>query len=346
MSDAGEVGLPSGVSIVIPVYNSTATLPELLERLTLVLADRAGAYEVVAVDDASRDDSWAVLEALQERHDHLVAIAMSRNFGQHAALLAGIRAARYDRIVTMDDDLQHRPEDIPTLLDALTADVDVVYGQSVEEEHGFWRSLSSRIVKSALAAAVGSEMAGKSSAFRAFRTRLRDAFSAVDDPYVSLDVLLSWATTRVAAVPVEMNKREQGASNYTFRSLVRHASNMLTGFSLLPLRIVVAMGFFMALVGAGLLAFVVGSFIFRGDTIPGFPFLASVIAIFGGTQLLALGVLGEYLGRVHFRSMHRPAYLIREYRTAERIGLDEPVRDPDASRAFTGFEGPARPSAP
>jgi undecaprenyl-phosphate 4-deoxy-4-formamido-L-arabinose transferase len=146
-------------------------------------------------------------------------------------------------------------------------------------------------------------------------------------------VLLSWGTTKVVSVPVEMDKRRAGESNYTFRSLVRHASNMLTGFSLLPLRLVVAMGFFLALVGAGLLAFVLGSYFVRGDSIPGFPFLASVVALFGGAQLLGLGVVGEYLGRVHFRTMHRPAYIVREQRTAQRIGLTDAESAPTEAPA-------------
>ena len=212
----------------------------------------------------------------------------------------------------MDDDLQHRPETIETLLDGLDETVDLVYGSAIEEEHGLWRSLSSRVVKRSMAAAVGGDMAAKASAFRLFRTRLRDAFLTTTDPAVSIDVLLSWATTRVRSVPVQMDERRYGESNYTLRKLFAHASNMLTGFSVLPLRIVSAMGFMFAAFGLAALVYVVASYVTNGGAVPGFAFSASLLALFGGVQLFAVGVLGEYLGRIHFRSMQRPPYVIRD----------------------------------
>jgi undecaprenyl-phosphate 4-deoxy-4-formamido-L-arabinose transferase len=268
-------------------------------------------FEIILIDDASHDDSWRCVEELSTQYSEVWGFSMTRNFGQHAASLAGIRAAGYARTITMDDDLQHVPDQIWLMDEALTPAVDVVYGQAIEEEHGVWRNLTSRMIKASLGAAAGADFASKASAFRLIRTSTRDAFADSMDPYVSIDVLLSWTTTRVVSIPVRMDQRRHGASNYTLRRLARHAVNMLTGFSVLPLRIVTFTGFAFAIFGVLILAFVLVRFVAAGGSLPGFPFLASIIAIFSGAQLFALGVLGEYLGRIHFRSMQRPPYLIR-----------------------------------
>lgn len=304
--------LPPGISVVIPVYNSESSLEILAERLIPELQALDSCFEVILVNDASKDDSWNRSKLLARTHPELRAISLSRNFGQHPAILAGMRSAKFATTVTMDDDLQHRPDEICKLREALTDDVDLVYGIAEEEEHGFWRSLASRGVKASLGAAVGADTASKASAFRLFRTSLRGAFDQTTDPYVSIDVLMSWATTRVAAVNVGMDRRELGTSNYTLGKLTRHASNMLTGFSLIPLRVVTYTGFALGLFGIAVLLYVLISYVARGGSLPGFPFLASIIAIFSGAQLFAFGVLGEYLGRIHFRSMQRPPYVIRE----------------------------------
>jgi undecaprenyl-phosphate 4-deoxy-4-formamido-L-arabinose transferase len=320
-----EALLP-GLSVIVPVYNSERSLDELVERLTSVLRPDVP-FEIVFVDDGSRDTSWATIERLAVAHDEVVGISLMRNYGQHSALLAGIRSARHEVIVTMDDDLQHRPEDVPSLLASLDSGTDLVYGRSREEEHGLWRNLSSRVIKASMAATVGNEMARQASAFRCFRTILRESFAANSDPYVSIDVLLSWSTTRIATTLVDMDQRKYGASNYTFRKLTRHAINMLTGYSTLPLRLVALVGFTFSLFGFGVLVYVVVTYIVNGGSLPGFPFLASIISIFSGAQLFGLGVLGEYLGRMHFRSMQQPAYSIRQHsrtnaRGAESTGSD------------------------
>lgn len=303
--------LPRGYSVIIPVYNSQDSLPELLELLVGEMRGHGLPFEILMVDDASADDSWACIQELASTYPEVRGSTMSRNFGQHSAILAALRTARYDVSITMDDDLQHLPSEIWKMDAALIPSVDVVYGRAVEEEHGVWRNLSSRAVKGSLGAAVGTDMASKASAFRLFRTAIRGAFADTVDPYVSIDVLLSWSTTRIAAVDVHMDKRRYGTSNYTLRRLGRHAVNMLTGFSVLPLRIVTITGFGFALFGIFVLGFVLVSYAINGGSLPGFPFLASLVAIFSGAQLFALGVLGEYLGRMHFRSMQRPPYVVR-----------------------------------
>jgi len=184
------------------------------------------------------------------------------------------------------------------------------------------------MTKMALSSAMGAETARNVSAFRAFRTRLKDGFSEYRSPSVSIDVLLTWATTRFATVRVEHRPRYAGTSGYTVGKLMVHAINLMTGFSTLPLRAASLVGFAFVLVGMGVMAYVLINFVLHGAAVPGFSFLASVITIFSGAQLFALGVFGEYLARMHFRSMDRPPYVIRD-RTSDGPG-DAPETKPYA----------------
>jgi len=305
---------PLDLSVVIPVYNSAEILPALVERLVPVLAAAVPAFEILLVNDGSRDESWAVIADIARRHPRVRGLDLMRNYGQHNALLCGIRAAAGALVVTMDDDLQNPPEEIPKLLAALAPHVDVVYGTPERERHGPLRDLASRLTKGVLKGSMGAGAATAPdvSAFRLLRTDLRRAFAQYENPYVSIDVLLTWATSRFAAVSVRHEARRSGRSNYTLRMLIRHTFNMVTGFSVRPLKLASLIGFGATLFGLGVLAWVVGRYLLQGTTVPGFPFLASVIAIFSGAQLFTLGIIGEYLARMHFRMMARPVYTVRE----------------------------------
>lgn len=300
------------LSVVIPVYNSEAILDALLERLEPVLAANSEAFELILVDDNSRDGSWAVIERLGRQHAWVRGIRLMRNYGQHSALLCGIRAARHAVLVTMDDDLQHPPEELPRLLAKLDEGWDVVYGTPQAEQHGLLRDVASRVTKLALQSTMGAETARHVSAFRVFRAQVREAMESYRSQHVSIDVLLTWGTTRFAAVKVRHDPRKIGTSNYTLRRLVTHAINMLTGFSTVPLQLASFSGFAFTLFGIGVLAYVLVRYMIQGTSVPGFPFLASVIAIFSGAQLFALGIMGEYLARMHFRMLERPPYTVRQ----------------------------------
>jgi undecaprenyl-phosphate 4-deoxy-4-formamido-L-arabinose transferase len=312
LADAEAVTLTDGISVVVPVYNSEASLTPLVERLTAVLPGLAAGYEIILVNDGSPDRSWEVVRELAALHPRVRGINLLRNFGQHNALLAGIRDARYAVTVTMDDDLQHPPEEIPKLLDRLAAGADVVYGVPGTLQHGFWRNFFSRATKRAMAHAMRIDNIVDLNAFRAFRTNLRVAFRTYESPHLLLDVLLSWGTSRFAAVVVEHKPRVYGRSNYTASRLFNQAMLMLTGFSTAPLRIASSVGFLFTLFGLGVLVYVVARYVITGTSVPGFPFLASVIAIFSGAQLFALGIIGEYLARIFNRSIERPVYVVKE----------------------------------
>ncbi len=300
------------ISFVMPVYRSAESLPELHRRITTVFDDADQSIELVFVEDCGGDDSWSVIQQLAATDPRVRGFRMSRNYGQHNALLCGIREARGEIIVTLDDDLQHPPEEIPKLLAKLEEGYDVVYGPPEREQHGLLRDLASQITKLALEGAMGAANARQVSALRAFRTRLRDAFAEYRSPTVNIDVLLTWATTRFSAVPVRHDARKFGESGYTPRKLIRHALNMMTGFSTRPLQLASLMGFGFAFFGLAILAYVLIRWLVQGSAVPGFAFLASIIAIFSGAQMMALGIIGEYLARMHLRTMERPPYLVRD----------------------------------
>lgn len=298
------------ISVVVPVYNSSGTLRELVHVLHEVLDGIADQYELILVNDGSRDNSAHIMSELASRYSFIRPVNLMRNYGQHNALLCGVREARFDVIVTLDDDLQNPPEEIPKLLAKLDEGYDVVYGVAHAQQHGLWRNLASQITKIVLQNAIGAENASKISPFRAMRTSLRHAFANYQNPYVSLDVLLTWGTSRFSWVYTGHRERKMGVSNYTFRKLVTHAINLITGFSTLPLQLASFYGFACVAFGMVVLAYVFGRYVIEGGSVPGFPFLASIIVIFAGAQLFSLGIIGEYLARMYSRSMERPPYVV------------------------------------
>ncbi len=320
----------NSLSIVIPVYNGALNIRDLIEELGRVLPVLAEQYEVILVEDDSRDNSWDVISQIVRDYSWVRAFRLMRNYGQHNALLCGIRVVRYDIIVTMDDDLQHPPTEIRKLLDKLAEGYDAVYGTPKREQHGLWRDLASQVTKLALQSAMGIEVARNVSAFRAFRTQVREAFANYESPYVSIDVLLTWGTTRFASIPVHHAPRQKGISNYTLRKLIVHALNMMTGFSTLPLQLASMIGVAFTLFGLIVLIYVVGRVLIEGSSVPGFPFIASIIAVFSGAILFALGIIGEYLARMHIRLMGRPSSVVREAVSnthEESLTVDEPAED-------------------
>ncbi len=295
-------------SVVIPVYRGAEILPVLIARLEAVLSGVSEEFEVLLVNDGSPDNSWEVITRLAEKHTWVRGIALMRNYGQHNATLCGVREARFEIIITMDDDLQHPPEEIPTLLSELEKGFDVVYGAPRHMPQGLLRNSMTRLTKIILARVMGVPSVRNISAFRAFRTCLRQAFTNFSSPSLTLDVLLSWGTTRFTAVPVQIEAPEQ-RSNYNFFMLVQAAMLILTGYSTAPLRLASWVGFLTTLFGGAIFLYVLILY-YTAGSLPGFPFLASIIAIFGGTQLFALGMMGEYLARMFERIMDRPAYVI------------------------------------
>lgn len=305
--------LENGISIVIPVYGSEASIGRVCEQIRDVfnanLPDLP--YEVVLVDDFSPDGVSVVIASLTARMPQVRCISMLRNFGQHNALLAGIREARFDRIITMDDDGQHPASAIPSLVESLTDSLDLVYACPRDSTHSVLRDFLSSSVKYVLNKALGVGVAVNISSFRIFRTVIRTAFSKYDSPVVFIDALLSWGTRRVGAIQIDHQERRAGKSGYTVKKLLGHTLNMVTSFSILPLRFATFIG--LLTISFGLLIFSVSlvRFLTLGREIPGFMFLITALTLFSGVQLFSLGVIGEYIARIHMRLMDRPAYVIR-----------------------------------
>lgn len=302
------------ISVVIPVYNGQETITPLVERLGSVLKERTGAFEVILVCDGSPDDSWRVIEGLARQYGWVRGVELMRNYGQHNALLCGIRAARHEVIVTMDDDLQHPPEEIPVLMAKLEEGYDVVFGIPKKMPHNWWRNLTSVITKKVAGAIMGYKSINDISSYRIFRTRIRAAFENYRGPDLLLDVLLTWGTNRFGVVPVEEMPRTVGKSNYNLIRLIKMALTLLTGYTTVPLRFASILGFAFTVFGLLVLIYVLVTYFALGS-IPGFSFLASAVIIFSGVQLFALGIIGEYLARIFERSHGRPTYQI--YHTTE-----------------------------
>jgi undecaprenyl-phosphate 4-deoxy-4-formamido-L-arabinose transferase len=297
------------LSVVVPVYRGEKLVEPLVEELTKTLPSFTKKYEIILVNDGSPDNSWDVIQTLVHTQPHVKGVRLMRNYGQHNATLCGVRAAQYEITVTMDQDLQHRPEDIPILLAKIEEGYDVVYGRPKKLPQGVIRNVLTAAIKRILASAMNVPSVKNISAFRAFRTILRDAFTNFQSPTVTIDVLLSWGTTRFTSVPVDIAAAER--SNYNFGALIKVALLVLTGYSTRPLRFASWVGFAMTLFGLSVFAYVLIVY-FTAGSLPGFPFLASIVALFSGAQLFALGIFGEYLARMFDRSMDRPTYVIHE----------------------------------
>ena len=294
------------------MYGSEKLIPELVRRLEVVLDDLGRRAEIILVNDCSPDESWNVIRDLQASNPRLRGINLMRNYGQHAALLAGIQASRGAVVVTMDDDMQTPPEEIPKLLTTLEGGFDLVYGTREHEQHGLFRNLCSVTAKKLLNRLLGIRVATSITSYKAFRSELRSSFASQTGPVVFIDAILCWATTRIGTVGVRHEPRLQGPSGYNFKKLIRHTVNMVTSFSQVPLQIASFIGLATMLFGFLLFLYVLLDFVFQGNPVKGFTFLSAAITLFSGVQLFVLGVIGEYLARMHQKNIGMPAYSVRD----------------------------------
>ncbi len=299
------------LSVVIPVYRSAPTLATLFQRLLDVLDGTGLDYEVVFVEDGSPDDSWRTLETLRkQRPERVKAVQLMRNYGQHNALMCGFRHTRGDTIVTMDDDLQNPPEEIPKLLNAMIgSDYDLVYGTYGSKKHRAWRNLSSGLVNAFYRLVFRS--AATVTSFRIIRRPLLESIFGYNLNFTFIDGLLAWNTQRIGQVEVQHQPRTDGRSGYSLGKLTVLALNLFTNFSLLPLQLVSLAGLVTALVGLiGALVYLV-LYLVSAISVPGYASTIIVILVMGGVQLLSLGIIGEYLGRLHLNVNRKPQYVER-----------------------------------
>ncbi len=300
------------LSVVIPVYNSEGTLSELMSRISRAMIDITNSYEVILLDDGSLDNSWTIIKSLRAAYvDNLIVVQLMRNYGQHNTLMCGLELARGEYIVTMDDDLQNPPEEISKLLNHLTNNkLDLVYGCSNIKKHAGWRNFGSKIIWHFYKTVF--KNSATPTPFRIMRHQLAKSVLFYDLNFTYLDGLLAWCTSRIGGISVEHHARAQGSSGYSISKLLGLALNLYTNFSLIPLQIVSGLGFITAATG-----FIVGflylvQYFTVGISVPGYASTMIAIMILGGAQLLALGVIGEYLGRLHLNVNRKPQFVVRE----------------------------------
>jgi len=299
------------ISVIVPCYGSEATIRPLAEGLIRMFEAEGKSFELVLVDDGSPDRVWDELMALhREWPERVVAIQLMRNFGQHNALMAGMRRARGAVLVTVDDDLQHPPEEIPRLVRALDEQgLDLVYGTYEERQQRGWRNLGSSIVTRIFRSLSGVSFTFTS--FRALRRELAQSVFTYSLNFTFLDGLFAWNTTRIGSIPVRHEPRQHGDSGYSVSKLLLLALNMFTNFSLLPLQLVSWLGMITAGLGLGVGTTFLILTLLGMIEVPGFASTIVAILTLGGVQLLALGIIGEYIGRVHLNINRKPQYVER-----------------------------------
>jgi undecaprenyl-phosphate 4-deoxy-4-formamido-L-arabinose transferase len=303
------------LSIVVPVYRSAQTLRELHRRIAAAVEPLDPHFELILVEDCGGDDSWQVIEAIAQEDPRVRGIRLSRNFGQHAATICGFAHARGQWIATLDDDLEQAPEYLPALYQKAQQGYDLVYGVYPERTHKSWRNLTSYVARWLFNKAIPSLNYAYTS-YRMIRGDIARALTQFDSPFPFVDGYLSWLTNRYATVEVPHGTRAHGSSNYTFRKLLTHTINIFVTFSDLPLRLASWIGLMFFLVGMGWLGGIVIGRLFGWITVSGFASIMAAIILFGGIQLLILGIFGEYLGRMNFKSSRKPLFLVGQTTTS------------------------------
>jgi len=310
------------VSVVIPVYNEEANLEPLFERLEPVLEGVGRPYEVVFIDDGSRDRSLEILCRLQEKHDAVRVIQLNRNYGQHAAVFAGLDHARGDVIVTLDADLQNPPEEIPRLLDKVAEGHDVVGGWRQDRQDHAIRRLLSWGVNKLTTKIVGVKMQDYGCMLRAYRREVVEILRGCNEVSSFIPALANVFAGSATEMPVGHDRRANGRSKYSLFRLVRLNFDLMTGFSLLPIQIVSLAGIGIALLGLGFGGFLMLRRLVIGSEAEGIFTLFAILFFFVGIQILALGLIGEYIGRIYMEVRRRPRYVIqRIYETNAKCGM-------------------------
>jgi glycosyltransferase involved in cell wall biosynthesis len=337
------------VSVVVPVYRSEGSVRPLVARLLRVLAATGLSHEIVLVEDGGGDGSWDVLCELQAADpDRIVAIQLMRNYGQHNALMCGFRSTRGRYIVTIDDDLQNPPEEVTKLLAAMqTGRFDLVYGTYPSKKHSLWRNAGSALVSTFYRVVFNSAVT--ISSFRAIDRPLLESIFPYDLNFTFIDGLLAWNTQRIGQVEVEHQPRAAGRSGYNPRKLIHLAFNLFTNFSLVPLQLVSWLGLALAGTGFVLVVFYLIQALRAQITVPGYASTIIAILVVGGAQLLALGIIGEYLGRLHLNVNRKPQYTVRTVRRIDHGATEgsQPVSCEETDRRGTGaarlrFDAPGR----
>lgn len=296
-------------SIVIPVYRSQKSLIELYNRIVTVMKGISSSFEIIFVDDDSPDNSWKILMNLYKNDKDVRLVQLTRNFGQHNAIMCGIAHSQGDYIITMDDDLQNPPEDILKLINKIKQGFDIVYGEYKIKKHSFLRNLGSHFVQYVYKRIF--QVSGNLTSFRIIRRHTAEKILDYKLNYTFIDGLLAWQTKNIGYVFVSHQKRASGKSNYDIGKLLVLTYNMITNFSIFPLQLASITGFLFSFLGGLLAIFYALKKIFFGIPVTGYTSIMIAILIFSGVQLVTIGLIGEYIGRIHLNMNQKPQYSIR-----------------------------------
>lgn len=299
------------LSIVIPVYNGAQTIQTLVAALQALTVP--GGHEIVLVNDGSPDNSLEICRSLVAGASiPITLVDLARNFGEHNAVMAGLREAQGAHIITMDDDLQNPPGEVLRLLEyAQTSGADVVYANPLEKHHAGWRNLGSRFTNRIADFVLDKPKGFYLSSFRCISAFAAQQAIAYEGPFPYVDGLLLQVTQRIDSLAVEHLPRPHGHSNYTLRRLVRLWLNMFVNFSVMPLRVSTFTGIALSVFGMVGAAWAAVSALFLEKTPPGWASLTVAVMLLSGVQLLILGLVGEYLGRLYLTVNRRPQTVVR-----------------------------------
>jgi undecaprenyl-phosphate 4-deoxy-4-formamido-L-arabinose transferase len=308
----GDTADETVVSIVIPVYNESANITNLWRRLRPVVATLQRKCEIVFVDDGSADQSLDLLQAIAREDERVRVVELARNFGQHSAILAGFRECHGAVIVTLDADLQNPPEEIPRLLEAIDQGNDVVGGWREERHDQTYRKFASRMHNKLTSMIVGVPMHDYGCMMRAYRRHIVETIIDCDEKAAFIPALANSFAKRVGEIRVGHEERAQGQSKYNLWSLTKLSLNLITGFSLLPIQILSITGIAIAILDSAFAGFLLAHRLIYGPQQEGALWtLFAVLFFFVGFLFLALGLIGEYVGRIYTEVRRRPTYIVR-----------------------------------
>lgn len=301
-------------SIVIPVYRAAATINEVINRIRIVMDERKEAFEIICVDDGSPDESWSLLEKINDTDKRIRIIQLMRNVGQFRALMCGLRAVRGDFVITMDDDLQHPPEEIPKLIEYIQEKpfLDAVVGVAKTKKHSSIRNLGSLLLRKLNQKSFNVSSDLHMGSFRIIKKSVVDIMIENQSVNLAIGPLLLMATNRVENVMVEHHARIVGRSNYSPHLLIKTALDNIINYSTLPLTYICYVGLLIALAGFIFGCLVILKRIIYGVSVQGWATLVVLLCLFSGCILFVLGVIGEYLVRVIHDSNGEKQYQIRQ----------------------------------
>ena len=300
------------ISIVIPVYNSQNNLKKLFDEIKKIFESKNINFECIFIDDGSVDNSWDEIVRISKEFTNVRGYSLTKNFGQQNATLLGARKAKYDLIITMDDDFQHPPKEIFKLINSMDEKTDVVYGIPHKEKRNFFRNLSSTLTKIFFKRILNIIHARKFNSFRLFRKKNIENLGKFSSPVVDMDALLSWSTNKIKSVQLENSTRKKGKTGYNLFNLMDYFFNMLVGVSTAPLRLALYLSLIFLIFGFILFAYVIFTFFTSENIVPGFTFLASLILIFSAVQIFLIGLVGEYIAKIFAKSVNKPQYIINK----------------------------------